>query len=176
MVDRRFRGGGRAGRLDRAGRRGGRADPGEPGAGRRRRARPAAAIAATTKAKNEAETALAETARAKKETDEALTQKGVALSQSEEARKRAEAVLGFLKNDVLAAARPEGQKGGLGVEVTVRKAVDAAEPKIAGTFKDQPIVEADVRDTLGSTYSYLRETLLAIPQFERALELRQDEA
>ena len=39
------------------------------------------------------------------------------------------AVLGFLKDDVLAAARPEGQEGGLGVDVTVRKAVDAAEPQ-----------------------------------------------
>jgi hypothetical protein len=72
--------------------------------------------------------------------------------QSEEARKRAEAVLGFLKNDVLAAARPDGQEGCLGVDVTVRRAMDAAEPKIAGTFQDQPSVEADVRDTLGETY------------------------
>ena len=95
--------------------------------------------------------------RAKEETQKAL-------AQSEEARKRAEAVLGFLKDDVLAAARPEGQEGGLGVEVTVRKAVDAAEPKIAGAFNDQPIVEADVRETLGATYFYLREAPLAIRQ------------
>ena len=68
--------------------------------------------------------ALDETQAKQKKTEEAL-------AQSEESRKRAEAVLGFLKDDVLAAARPEGQEGGLGVEVTVRKAVDAAEPKIA---------------------------------------------
>ena len=61
-------------------------------------------------------------------------------------------MLSFLKDDVLAAARPEGQEGGLGMDVTVRKAVDAAEPKIAEAFKDQPVVEADVRDTLGTTY------------------------
>src|SRR5205814_1613752 len=89
-----------------------------------------------------------------------------ALGQSEEARKRSEAVLGFLKNDVLAAARPKGQGGGLGVEVTVRKAVDAAEPKIAGAFQDQPAVEADIRDTLGETYWYLGEAPLAIRQHE----------
>jgi serine/threonine protein kinase len=110
--------------------------------------------------------ALAAETKAKNDTTEAL-------GQSEEARKRAEAVLGFLKNDVLAAARPEGQEGGLGVEVTVRRAVDAAEPKIAGAFQDQPIVEADVRDTLGTTYYYLGEAPLAIPQFERAVELYQ---
>ncbi len=96
-----------------------------------------------------------------------------ALAQSEEARNRAQAVLGFLKNDVLAATRPEGQDGGLGVEVTVRKAVDAAEAKIAGAFEVQPIVEAEVRDTLGQTYLYLGEAALAIRQLERAVELRQ---
>src|SRR5262249_7881029 len=62
--------------------------------------------------------------KAKQDTQEAL-------ARSEESRQRAEAVLGFLKDDVLAAARPEGQAGGLGVAVTVRQAVDAAEPKIA---------------------------------------------
>jgi tetratricopeptide (TPR) repeat protein len=92
---------------------------------------------------------------------------------SEESRKRAQAVLGFLKDGVLAAARPEDQEGGLGVEVTVRKAIDAAEPRIAGAFKDQPIVEAEVRDTLGTTYLYLSEAPLAIPQLERVVELRR---
>ena len=107
--------------------------------------------------------------QAKKDTQEAL-------AKSEESRKRAEAVLGFLKDDVLAAARPEGQEGGLGVDVTVRKAIDAAESKIAERFKDQPLVEAEVRDTLGGTYYYLREATQAIRQFERALELRRDKS
>jgi tetratricopeptide (TPR) repeat protein len=138
------------------------------------------AEAATTRA-------LAETRNEKKKTEEALAQSEAsrkaetkakndtkeALGQSEEARKRAEAVLGFLKNDVLAAARPEGQEGGLGVDVTVRKAVDAAESKIAERFQDQPIVEAEVRHTLGLTYLYLREATLAIRQCERAVKLRQ---
>jgi eukaryotic-like serine/threonine-protein kinase len=47
------------------------------------------------------------------------------------------------------------------------------EPKIAERFKDQPIVEAEVRDTLGTTYNSLRDAPLAIRQYERALELRQ---
>jgi serine/threonine protein kinase len=102
----------------------------------------------------------------------ARNEKEAALAQSEEARKRAEAVLGFLKNDVFAAARPEGQDGGLGKDVTVRKALDAAEPRIAQTFKDQPIVEAEIRDTLGLTYYDLGVTAMAIRQFERAVELR----
>ncbi len=131
------------------------------------------ANAATTNAKNEAESALTETGKAKRETEEALAQKGAALVQSEESRQRAEAVLKFLKDDVLAATRPEGEEGGLGRDVTVRKAIDAAEPKIAGAFQDQPIVEAEVRNTLGDTYYYLGDSPLAVRQYERAVELRE---
>ncbi len=93
----------------------------------------------------------AATAAALTATQEEQQKTEAALAQSEEARRRVEAVLTFLKDDVLAAARPEGQAGGLGTEVTVRKAVDKAEPKIAARFHDQAIVEADVRDTLGET-------------------------
>jgi tetratricopeptide (TPR) repeat protein/tRNA A-37 threonylcarbamoyl transferase component Bud32 len=107
------------------------------------------------------------------ETSRALKAETQALVQSEEARRRAEAVLGFLKEGVLAAARPEGQEGGLGVGATVRQAVDAAEPKIAGSFRDQPIVEADVRTTLGDTYLLLVDCPLAIRQYARAAELRR---
>ena len=60
---------------------------------------------ATTKAKQATELALDEVNEAKKATE-------VALAQSEESRQRAEAVLRFLKDDVLAAARPEGEEGG----------------------------------------------------------------
>ncbi len=95
------------------------------------------------------------------------------VAQSEASRQRAEAVLAFFKDGVLAAARPERQEGGLGKDVTVRQAVDAALPKIAEALRDQPAVEADVRDTLGTTYWYLGEVSLAIRQCELALELRR---
>jgi hypothetical protein len=97
----------------------------------------------------------AETSRALNAETESRNAATGALVQSEKARQRAEAVLSFLKDDVLATARPQGLEGGLGVKVTVREAVDAAEPKIAAAFRDQPIVEADVLDTLGTTYKYL---------------------
>ena len=73
---------------------------------------------------------------------------------------------------MLAAARPEGLEGGLGKDVTIRKAVDVAEPKIAAAFPDQPTTEASVRSVLGETYYYLGEPALAVRQRERALELR----
>jgi len=84
------------------------------------------------------------------------------------------AVLDFFQEKVLAATRPEGEEGGLGREVTIRKAVDAAEPKIAEAFRDQPTVEASIRYTLGRTYEYLGDLGLAIAQLERSVQLRRE--
>src|SRR5262249_5914132 len=84
----------------------------------------------------------------------------------------AKAVIDCFQEKVLAAARPEGEEGGLGKDVTIRKAVAAAEPKITAAFKDQPTVEASIRDALGMTYLFLGELALAISQHERALAAR----
>ncbi len=99
-----------------------------------------------------------------------------AMAESAKARRaeaEAKVVLSFFADRVLAAARPEGQEGGLGKDVTVREAMDAAEPKIAAAFPDQPTVEASVRLVLGTTYHYLGEPALAIPQHRARLELRE---
>jgi len=99
-----------------------------------------------------------------------------AIGEREKARRaeaEAKVVLSFFADRVLAAARPQGQDGGLGKDVTVRRAVDAAEPKITAAFPDQPVVEASVRSVLGTTYLYLGEPARALPQYERAWELRQ---
>ena len=88
-------------------------------------------------------------------------------------RDSAEAVLKFFQEKVLAAGRPEGQEGGLGKDVTLRKAIDAVEPQIAEIFQSRPIVEAAIRQTLGESYWYLGEQALAIQQSERALALRR---
>jgi len=80
-------------------------------------------------------------------------------------------LLQFFRDKVLAAGRPEGQEGGLGKDVTLRQAIDAAESQIAEAFKGQPLAEAAIRKTLGETYNYLGEPALAVPQLERALAL-----
>lgn len=82
-------------------------------------------------------------------------------------------MLSFFQDNVLSAGRPEGQEGGLGKKVTLRQAVDAAEPQIAGTLTGRPLVEAPIRDTLGMTYYYLGEYPQAIQQLERGLALYQ---
>ncbi|WZO98599.1 serine/threonine-protein kinase [Isosphaeraceae bacterium EP7] len=100
---------------------------------------------------------------------------GRALVEREKARRseaEALAVLSFFQDQILAAARPEGQGGGLGKDVTLRRAVDAATPKIAEAFRQQPNVEASIRGVLGTTYHDLGEPALAVKQHERALDLR----
>ena len=49
-----------------------------------------------------------------------------AISSSPDKEEEARAVLTFLQSKVLAAARPEGQLGGLGHDVTLRGALEAA--------------------------------------------------
>ncbi len=77
----------------------------------------------------------------------------------------------FLADDVLAVARPKGQKGGLGIAVTVRQALDAAAPKIGETFVRRPRAEAKTRAALGLTYVYVGDAAAAIGQLEPAVEL-----
>ena len=59
-------------------------------------------------------------------------------------------MLEFFQTKVLAAARPKDEEGGLGIQATVRAAVDAAEPRIAASFNGQPATEAAVRGTLAT--------------------------
>jgi tetratricopeptide (TPR) repeat protein len=106
-----------------------------------------------------------------------MTAEAQARTEAENARCSAaesEAVRKFLENDLLAAARPEGQAGGLGKNATIRQAVDAARPRIATAFKNEPLIEAAVRHTLGTTYWFLAEPLEAIRELERARALRED--
>jgi tetratricopeptide (TPR) repeat protein len=81
-------------------------------------------------------------------------------------------VLSFLREKVLGAAAPEGQGAGLGREVSLRAAVDAAEKSITAEFGARPAVESALRETLGNTYHDLGDYAAAIRQFEQALRLR----
>ncbi len=94
-------------------------------------------------------------------------------ANARQAEVEARAVERFFREKVLVAARAPGREGGLGRDVTLRAAIDAAEPTIAGDFVTQPKVEAAIRDTLGTTYMHQGELARAIRQHERALALRQ---
>jgi serine/threonine protein kinase/tetratricopeptide (TPR) repeat protein len=97
-----------------------------------------------------------------------------ALQEAKASAAEAKTVLAFFQDKVLAAGRPkELEDGGLGKDVTLRQAIDAATAEIAEAFQTQPLAEASVRDVLGLTYRYLRDYPQAIQQLERAWELRQ---
>ncbi len=125
--------------------------------------------------KERARATMAET-EAKDQRDEAVAARTATAEQRDkavESEKDAKAVLAYFQDKVLSAGRPAGQEGGLGNKVMLRQAVDAAEPDIAKSFADRPLVEASIRNTLGLTYWYLGEAVLAIGQHERALALRE---
>ncbi len=89
----------------------------------------------------------------------------------EEQKRQMKAVLDFVEQQIFAAARPEGQLGGLGKDVTLQKAIESSLPKLAENFKDDPLIEARLRMTIGNTFWFLGEAGIACVQLERAREL-----
>jgi serine/threonine protein kinase len=90
-------------------------------------------------------------------------------AEAREAETRA--VLRFVESKVFAAARPEGQAGGLGRAVTLRKALEAALPFVDKNFAKEPLIEARLRLSLGTSFAYLGEHRTAARQFEAARTL-----
>ena len=113
--------------------------------------------------------------RAVQAEESALTNLTKAQDEEKKAQRsesEAHAVLTFFQDKVVAAARPEGQEGGIGRVVTVREALDIAEPSIATDFANRPVVEAAIRNALGTSYFYLGDHPSAVRQLVRARELR----
>ena len=74
---------------------------------------------------------------------------------------------------MLLATWPKGFGTGLGHDISLRSALDAAEPEIASSIAGHPLAEAALRETLGVSYSWLAEHAKAARQFERVLDLRR---
>jgi serine/threonine protein kinase/tetratricopeptide (TPR) repeat protein len=90
-------------------------------------------------------------------------------AQAEDAKTRA--VLEFVEDKVLAAVRPEGLEGGLGRQVTLGQTVEAALPFVETSFRNQPLIEARLRLTLGTSFLHRGETRKAAQQYEAARAL-----
>ncbi|MCW5551685.1 MAG: serine/threonine protein kinase [Verrucomicrobiae bacterium] len=100
--------------------------------------------------------------------------RGRAQVQEQEAREaeaQARAILEFFQRHVLAVARPAGEPNAISRDVTVREALIEAEKQISATFSNQPLIEAQLRETLGETFWYLGDVERSLVQCERALEL-----
>jgi non-specific serine/threonine protein kinase/serine/threonine-protein kinase len=90
------------------------------------------------------------------------------------AEQEARAVDEFLRQDVLAQASAFNQPGTRpDPNLTVRTALDRAAAHIPGKFANQPLVEAAIRQTIGSAYTDLGVYDSAERQFDRAVFLRR---
>jgi tetratricopeptide (TPR) repeat protein/tRNA A-37 threonylcarbamoyl transferase component Bud32 len=104
---------------------------------------------------------------------------GVILWQSERARadiaaKEAEvaSTLAFVEDKIFAASRPAGQDGGLGRDVKLIDAVEAAQPYVGSSFKNHPLVEARLRLTLAASFRYVGEFAAAETHALESVRLR----
>jgi tetratricopeptide (TPR) repeat protein/ubiquitin-protein ligase len=127
-----------------------------------------AARAAEGQAVQDLNAARAAVLQAKERERQALADK----EKAERSEADTRAALAFFRNRVL-AKWPIGEEGHPPSALALREAVDAAEPEIAKEFGTRPLAEAAVRDMLGRTYAALSEPARAVPQYERAVTLRQ---
>jgi serine/threonine protein kinase/tetratricopeptide (TPR) repeat protein len=81
------------------------------------------------------------------------------------------AVLDFVTNKIIAAARPKDYEGGLGYDVQLAAAVKAAVPFVDKSFTGQPLIEARLRMTLGDSFRHLGDPRTALEQFLAAQAL-----
>ena len=112
---------------------------------------------------------------ARRSTADQLEEARAAKRATQRSAKVTKAVLVFLRDHLLAEDSKKRSGGDAGKDVTLRQAVDAAEPKVAEMFGDEPLAEASIRMVLGSIYKDLGDLKRAAAQFERAMLLREDE-
>ncbi len=91
-----------------------------------------------------------------------------ALALSEERQRLADAINDFLTDDLIELADPAVEADR---ELTLLEAIDRAESRIEGRFKDAPLVEANLRMTIGKAYKRLSRLDEADTQLRRALAL-----
>ena len=116
--------------------------------------------------------AVAAREQAQRERNQAIAERQRADSEAATAK----AVSDFLRHDLLAQASVRAQASPLTTpdpDLKVRTALDRAAARIGDSFREQPLVEASIRQTIGSAYLDLGLYSQAREQLQRALELRQ---
>lgn len=89
---------------------------------------------------------------------------------AEDARREARVsreVNDFLNKDLLGSVSPWEK----GIDVSVREVLDLAAPRLDGRFPDDPVVEAELRGSIGMSYSSLGDFSEAAKHLERSREL-----
>jgi serine/threonine protein kinase/tetratricopeptide (TPR) repeat protein len=90
--------------------------------------------------------------------------------KAERQARTVQAVADFLDQDLLGAV---ALRQTMGQQVTVRSILDTAAGRLEGRFADKPLVEAAIRQTLGTTYVELGDYKQAEPHLIRAYDLRR---
>src|SRR5262249_48330904 len=75
--------------------------------------------------------------------------------RANERQAETKAVLDFVENKILAAARPKNEEGGMGYDVKLADAVKAVLPFVDRSFTAKPLIEARLRMTMGRSFAYL---------------------
>jgi len=95
-----------------------------------------------------------------------------ARGEAERQARISQAVSDFLRNDLLGSADPwSGRAEGH----SVVSFLDAASKRLEGKFADEPLIEASIRYTFGSTYHHLGRYSEAEKHLRRCLEIRRDQ-
>ncbi len=123
---------------------------------------------------NQTLAALATTATALKNEQAERSAKEAALKETNESLADIKAFSQFVVNDIVSAARPEGKEGGLGIDATIREALDAASQNLPVRFAGQPRAEAIARLDLGETYRAIGEPAKALEHFQVAAKMRRE--
>lgn len=76
-------------------------------------------------------------------------------------------VADFMNDDLLSAIAPEQQ----GIDVTVREVLAISSARLDGRFESEPLVEAELRRTVGTSFQRLGDFEIAHSHLERAHEL-----
>jgi len=113
--------------------------------------------------------------RARREADEAREAETLQRQEAQAREAETRSVLDFVEKKVFAAAQPEGREGGLGPEVTLRKAIEAALPFVEKGFVEQPLTEARLRMSLGRSFFYLGDLKTAADQWGKARQIYTSE-
>ena len=100
------------------------------------------------------------------------------LERAKRAEAEAHAVIQFLQDDVLSQASPKGQQIARpdvvpDPNLSVRKLLDQATERIEARFPNQPLVEATIRETIGTAYLDIGEFDKGERNLRRALDLRR---
>lgn len=124
---------------------------------------------AASAARTDRDAALKAETLAKAERDAALK----AERRANDEASNAKAVNDYLRFDLLSQVSPWAQaRGNLGDpnQITFRSVLDRAAKRVGGRFNNHPVIEAQIRQTIGFAYSGLGENAIAIQQLEIAVQ------